>query len=254
MKTKITTALLITLTGIFLITMGYRCSGTKKIADNSTVDTIYTNINGKGLSIEVTFQKGESHNHPLMAIWLEDKDGRYIETLYIAQSIGKGTFMHVTKSNGEWQAGPVRRPAALPYWGHKRGIKAEDGLYIPTPENPMPDAVTGPTPAGDFILYGKSSESTAREFKLLFEINQSWDWNEYWTNSKYPDDADYKTSSQPAIVYEAVINPDSEKKEYTMAPIGYSHYSGRDGSLTPDLGTLTTALNIAGSITVKVLP
>jgi hypothetical protein len=254
MKTKITAIIIITITGIFLITGGYRCSGTKKLTESSNVDTIYTNVNGQGISIEVKFLKGESHNHPLMAIWLEDNDGRYIETIYVAESIGKGIFAHGDKSNGEWQAGPVRRPAALPYWGHKRGIKAEDGLYIPTPEDPMPDAVTGPTPAGDFILYGKSSVTAPGQFRILCEINQSWDWNEFWTNTKYPDDVDYKTSSQPAIVYEAKINPDSGQGEYAMAPIGHSHYSGRDGSLTNDLGTITTALTIAQSITIKILP
>jgi hypothetical protein len=252
MKTKITAAIIITISAIFLISGGYRCSGTKKTANAGTVDTIYTNISGKGVSIEVKFLKGESHNHPLMAIWLEDKDGRYIETLYVAESIGKGIFRHGDKSSGHWQAGPVRRPAALPYWGHKRGIKAEDGLYMPTPENPIPDAITGPTPAGDFMLYGKSSEPLTGEFRILLEINQSWDWNEYWTNSMYPDDADYKTSSQPAIVYEALINPASSVKEYTMVPIGHSQYSGRDGSLTVDLSTITTALDIVGSVKIRM--
>ena len=38
------------------------------------------------------------------------------------------------------------------------------------------------------------------------EINQNWDWNEYWTNDKYPDDENYKMSCQPALVYEAVID------------------------------------------------
>jgi len=37
-----------------------------------------------------------------------------------------------------------------------------------------------------------------------------------------------------------------------MKPIGHSHYSGADGSLDPDLNSLTTALQIARKITVKV--
>jgi hypothetical protein len=37
-----------------------------------------------------------------------------------------------------------------------------------------------------------------------------------------------------------------------MKPVGHGHYSGIDGSLTTDLSTLTTALEIAKSITVRI--
>ena len=252
MKTKIFTLALVSLASLLMVMAGYRCSGTRNAPVTDQVETFVTNIDGKGISITIDFLKGVSFNHPLLVIWLEDKDGKYIETLYIAESIGKGIFQHGEKSQGQWQAGPVRRPAALPYWGHKRGIKAEDGYFIPTPENPMPDAVTGPTPSGNFMLQSKSSVATPPVFRILLEINQSWDWNEYWTNSKFPDDANYKSSSQPAVVYEADIDLNSGQKEYVMAPAGHSHYSGLDGSLNPDLGTLTTALEIVRSITVRL--
>jgi hypothetical protein len=49
-----------------------------------------------------------------------------------------------------------------------------------------------------------------------------------------------------------VINPASSVKEYTMVPIGHSHYSGKDGSLTMDLSTITTALEITESIKVRL--
>jgi hypothetical protein len=254
MKSRITAILIMITAGVTILAAGYRCSGPKKIAEAGLVDTIYTNIDGKGVAIEVSFNRGKSHNHPLMAIWLEDKDGKYIETIFVAESIGKGIFQHGDKSKGQWQAGPVRRPAALPYWGHQRGTKAEDGYYIPAPDNPMPDAVTGPTPEGDFALYGRSTLTTPRQFKVMLEINQSWDWNSFWTNSKYPDDANYKTSSQPALVYEAFIDLDNPANEYIMAPIGHSHYSGLDGSLNKDLSTITTALEIVDSVIIKINP
>ena len=252
MKSRIFTVTLFIFLGSLLFIAGYRCSGTKKSTETGPSEIIKTNVNGTGLAINIDFLKGESHNHPLLAIWLEDADGLYIETLYIAESIGKGIFQHADKSNGQWQPGPVRRPAALPYWGHKRGIKAADGYYIPTPENPMPDAVTGPTPSGNFTINSKSSVTTPSVFKLLLEINQSWDWNEYWTNTKFPDDVNYMTSSQPAVVYEAVIDMNSGQKEFVMVPIGHSHYSGLDGSLTADMSSLTTALQIVKSVRISI--
>jgi hypothetical protein len=84
------------------------------------------------------------------------------------------------------------------------------------------------------------------------ELNQSWDWNEFWTNDKFPNDKEYKTSSQPALVYAVDIDTTNPDKTYQMKPIGHSHYSGADGSLDPDLSTMTTALKIANKITVKI--
>ena len=121
----------------------YRCSSPSRLTTLNHADTIFTNINGLGVSIELDFLKGEGHNHPLMAVWIEDTSGKYIETLFVAESIGKGVFAHGKESGGKWQQGPLRRPAALPYWSHKRGIREDDGYYIPTPDNPLPDAITG---------------------------------------------------------------------------------------------------------------
>ena len=244
-------ALLIALSALLIIT-GYRCASTRNASDSGQIETIFTNIDGKGIAINLDFQKGKSHNHPLMAIWLEESSGKYIETIYVAESIGKGIFKHGEKSQGQWQAGPVRRPAALPYWGHKRGVQAQDGLFIPTPENPVADAITGPTPAGNFILQSKTTAQAPSIFKILLEINQSWDWNEYWTNTKYPGDENYNTSSQPSVVYEATIDLNSSEGEYVMKPIGHGHYSGSDGSLTADLSTLTTAMEIVKRIAVRL--
>ncbi len=228
------------------------CSSTKE-ADKKLfpIKVFSTLSDSSGIPAEIHFTSGPAHNYPLMAIWVEDTDSNYIQTLYVSESIGKGTFDRAKAQSGKWQPGEARRPAALPYWGHRRGIQADDGLYLPTPEEPVPDAITGATPTGDFILKTKLPESSEKSIRILFEINQSWDWNEYWTNNKYPEDNDYKTSSQPALVYETVINLEDREKEYTLKPIGHSHQSGKNGKLYSNISTLTTALEITGSIKVR---
>jgi hypothetical protein len=231
---------------------GYHCSSSRRSADKEPVQVINTNVDGKGIQITLAFTKGESHNYPLMAIWLEDTLGNYIETLYIAESIGKGVFTHGDKSKGAWKTGPIRRPAALPYWSHKRAVQAEDGYYLPTPDNPIPDAVTGPTPDSNFLLNAKSTVELPSTFVVLMEINQSWDWNEYWTNNKYPDNIHYKSSSQPSLVYAVQITRDAKEKQFIMKPVGHGHYAGVDGSLTEDLSTMTTALDIVQSAVITV--
>ena len=86
----------------------------------------------------------------------------------------------------------------------------------------------------------------------MMEINQTWDWNEYWTNNKYPGNKQYKTSSQPSIVYYAEIDLDNPQKEYWLNPIGHGHFSGDDGKLYGNLSTLTTALEIVKRIKVII--
>ncbi len=213
---------------------------------------ISTLENDTGYLLEINFKAGKRHNHPLMAFWIEDTSGTYIQSLYVAQSIATGYFGHGDASEGYWQPGPLRRPAALPYWGHKRGIKASDGYYIPEQSSPMPDAVTGPTPSADFILTTRTSGKQPEVFNILMEINQSWDWNQHWHNNKYPDDPYYKTSSQPAVVFMATIDTRSDQTTWTMMPIGHSHWSGENGELYDDLNTLTTALEIVKDIVITL--
>ena len=211
------------------------------------------NIQAQGTDIEITFLKGKSFNHPLMAFWAEDERGNFLQTLYVSESIGKGVFKHGDSSTGRWLPGEIRRPAALPYWAHRRGIKAVDGLYIPESHNPVPDAYTGPTPKGDFILRTKLENTGTGKFIIYFEINQPWDWNDYWTNNKFPDDEEYKTSSQPALVYSVLIDPEDPQEVYMPEVAGHSHHSGATGELFPDISTITTALDITKELTVRII-
>jgi hypothetical protein len=228
------------------------CSGSR-IPVEEAPGHITTNPSGLGPRLEIEMTRGESHNHPLMAIWVEDESGKFIQTLYVAESIGKGTFQHGDASRGFWMPGEIRRPAALPRWSHRRGIQAGDGLYLPTPDDPVADAYTGPTPGSSFILHTRLDDPGLKKFKVLFELNQTWDWNEYWTNNKFPEDEEYKTSCQPALVYAVTIDLENPEDSYEMEIIGRSHHSGANGELYDDLHTMTTALQIARHIEVRVI-
>jgi len=203
--------------------------------------------------LEIRFMRGEAFNHPSFAIWVEDLAGNYIETLYVTHYVATGIFGRGEIEPGKWknEPGEVRRPASLPYWAHKRNIKAPDGLYIPSPETAVPDALTGATPTQNFILR-TGTRIKEGKFKLLLEINQPWDSNEYWNNAKFPDDQDYFTSLQPALVYETTIDLNVRKKEYFLNPVGHSHPSGSNGDLDTNLSTITTARNIVKSISVQI--
>jgi len=223
-----------------------------RVQEAPQIMNLSANPTGTGPGLSLEFRKGIAHNHPSFVLWAEGMDGKYLQTLFITKAVGTSIYEHGDPSSGHWEPGEIRRPASLPYWAHKRGVKEKDGLYVPSIENPMADAYTGATPPGDFNLSARFDKNPPPKFRILFEINQTWDWNEFWTNNKYPDDDEYKTSCQPAVVYMATVDMNDGVSAYTMEAIGHSHYAGRTGELFTDLGTLTTALEIVNNLTVNL--
>ena len=226
---------------------------TSKTAERQKFTEVQTNAAGNGPAIEVKFYGGPSLYYPLMAVWLEDEQGGYIQTMFVPKTIATGIFKYGSDASGKWVEAAKRAPQTLPYWSHKRGIAASDGLYMPEPENPVADAYSGATPTTSFTLATRADGPLPAKFRVIFEINQNWDWNDYWTNDKYPGDNNYLHSAQPAVVYESKVDQKELHDRYIMRPIGHSHPSGQTGELFTDLSTLTTALEIADSIVVKIV-
>jgi hypothetical protein len=237
---------------IIIIFLFVGCASNQNLTEEKMVISSTPEQINTPLEIELT--KGKYHNHPSFAIWVEDLDGNYIETLYVTKFVAKGVFAHGEVEVGKWknEPGEVRRPAALPYWSHKRNIKAKDGLYTPSPETAVPDALTGATPTGSFSLKTGTKIASNTKFNVLFEINQPWDSNKYWTNSKFPEDKDYITSLQPALIYSVMVDSGSQRKEFVLELVGHSHPSGKTGEIFTDLSTLTTAKEIVEKIIVRL--
>ncbi len=215
-------------------------------------DTIRIDDTNKGFVFELGFVKGQAHNHPTFAIWMEDMDQNYIRTLFVTKSIATGIFGHgpIKKEVWDVKPGPQQRPAALPYWLHKRSEKLNVPL-LPDSAHPVLDGYTGATPSGNFVIKAGTNEMLPHKLRLMMEINQPWDWNEYWTNSLY-DDVDYRSSCQPSLIYSVTIDLDKPEQEYFMNPIGHGQFAGKDGKLYTDLRTMTTALKIIDHVNVKL--
>lgn len=219
---------------------------------NTEREIIDTNHDGNGPGIEVDFYRGKAFYHPLVAVWIGDQTGRFIQTLYVSRSVATGIFEYARQEGGHWVKDEKRAPQSLPYWAHQRGVKASDGLYVPEPSSRVPDAYSGASPASGFVLRSRADDELPPVFRVYLEVNQNWDWNEYWTNDRFPGDENYSWSCQPAVVYEAVVDTRQPGKQFTMKPVGHSHWSGKTGELFPDLSTLTTALEIADSVIVRI--
>lgn len=220
-----------------------------KTGENTALVTEYQDSIILNNEFSIRIVKGNSFNKPTFVIWAEDMEGNYIKTLFITQSYASGIFGYRMIGDSIWENTPGEslQPAALPYWKYKKGFI--DGKYlIPEPGHPFVDAYTGATPKGSFNFKTRNLDETT--YRLLVEVNQSWDWNQYWTNSKYEDSNAYKHSAQPSIIYSVTIN--CSDSLFYLNPIGHGDPKGESGKLFTDLSTLTTAKNIFSSIKVQI--
>lgn len=243
--------IVILISAVLLASCSSKPSATR-LAQRQTFTDVVTNSSGTGEEIELRFYGGPSIYYPLMAVWLEDEEGNYLQTLFVPRAIATGVFRYGSNASGKWVEAAKRAPQTLPYWSHKRGVMAQDGLYMPAPDSPVADAYSGATPTTSFILKTRADSPLPGKVRVMFEINQNWDWNEYWTNDKFPDNVNYLNNAQPALVYEADVDLGNLRERYLLKPIGHSHPTGATGELFTDLSTLTTALQITDSVVVAV--
>jgi hypothetical protein len=243
--------IVIIISAVLLASCSSKPSATR-LAQRQTFTDVVTNTSGTGEEIELRFYGGPSLYYPLMAVWLEDEDGKYLQTLFVPTAIATGVFKYGSNATGKWVEAAKRAPQTLPYWSHKRGVKAQDGLYMPDPDSPVADAYSGATPTTSFILRTRADKPLPGKVRVMFEVNQNWDWNEYWTNDRFPGEKNYLFNAQPSVVYEANVDLGNLRERYLLQPAGHSHPTGATGELFTDLSTLTTALQIADSVVVAV--
>jgi len=231
--------------------------------EENTYQTLTTRIGEQGRAITIDLRTGEYYESPpqplflgltyttvpQVAFWVEDIEGNYIETLYVTKKSTNASFRPA-----EDPFGSVARPEALPYWAHKRGIQYDNNLMVPDKNNTDLDGMTGPTPLGNYNVVSKV-DSSMRQFRVMMEINRSYDFNNYYTPDRYPADPVYSgsgSSGQPSIIYAATIDLDHNQEAYFMKAIGHGHYSGKTGELYTDMEGIDSALQLIKRVVVEV--
>jgi hypothetical protein len=232
---------------MFTAMLFQHCSTTSKTAE-PTVYNFETTGSGEN-DMKVLFKSGKAFNHPTYVLWLEDMEGNYLRTLFITRSYASGIFGHQMVGDSVWlkTSGASYQPAALPYWTHKKGV-LKNGQLVPTPDNQFTDAYTGATPLGDLTF--STSIKHNPPYRILCEVNQTWDWDKYWTNNKYPDSPEYKHSAQPSLIFAVTVR--DKGQVYHLNPIGHGDPKGESGNLFTNISTLSTAKDIFESISVKL--
>ena len=182
-------------------------------------------------------------NPPQFAIWVTDPDTNYVGTLFCTHKIAREGWR---MNHGN------RRKEALPFWAHCRGIQEKDGLFLPTKEHPLTDAVSGATPKSGYTL--RFQPGTGRRFLIFAEFNHSTDFNTAYPESAQAGERAYsggkEGSGQPALVYCTAIDPEAPYGEWTLQLIGHSSPDGSDGKLYPDMQGIDTALEIVKRIVI----
>jgi len=160
---------------------------------------ITTNANVQGNRITVRFTRGSYFANvkrflfakftitPQIAVWTEDTQGHYLQTLYVTRKFAKqdwGIMPHTKDS--------CFRTSSLPYWLNKY-IHA--GNAAPTTNKPLPDAVTAATPTGSFDI-NTTVNSTAPPIIIKVEVNSSFDYNEAFGAKRIAS----HINGQPALV------------------------------------------------------
>ena len=160
--------------------------------------------------------------YPQVACWVETPDGRYVDTIYVT---GKGARKKF------WGAPSAGRPEALPVWSHARGAAS---LHA--------DAVSGATPAGSVQAVSPVAGNFAPgRYVVKLEVNSSYDYNDRYTR------VNSGVNGQPSLVYSAWIDMGKGEESADLVPVGTGSVDGSNGSITPGLEGLTTALQMLSS-------
>ena len=105
----------------------------------------------------------------------------------------------------------------------------------------------------NFIYSIKLSDRLSGQYRVRFEVNHSFDYNEYYSSDRFPNDPIYSGdgyTAQPSVIYQTIIDFGNPSKLLQMEVVGHGHHSGQNGDVYPDTSKLTTALELVERILV----
>ncbi len=174
---------------------------------------------------------------PQIAVWLEQPDRGVIRTLFVSRRTASGKWL-----------GKVECPLCLPYWV-SRYNKETGTSRPPNPKNPLPDAVSGPTPRDRLCLQTRLPEGS-RWFYFI-EVNVSGDYNRHFPAARHDGTPDPQGNGQPSLVYRCEIKVRPGEKCQPQL-IGRTDQFNPVDHLITDLSGITSAKKVLSNILVSV--
>jgi hypothetical protein len=172
-------------------------------------------ISGKD-TLEISFDYGTSPTSykNIYAIWIQNQNSVFIQNLRVCPKLLNGSLTGT----------------ALPFWKTK--------VYPNSQEDEI-DAVSAATIANsNFTIVSAINNSEIKQFKVFFEIDRSFDPNDWF-------------GDQPALLYSADIDLESNVTDYELTPCGWTPNEGTQnvisgtpmGTLQPEMKYITNLKN-----------
>lgn len=148
--------------------------------------------------ISVAVNPGEAYSKraPQIAVWVEDSDGTYVDTLFVTKKA----------SGNKWIGSPKDgRPESLPDWYRAKGQNPAEKI-----SKDEVDATTSATPKKGIVISKDLELEKGKTYVFKCQANQSFDYNDYYTKKNSGVDG------QPAVLYAGEMIPDGTEKEIKL--------------------------------------
>ena len=148
--------------------------------------------------ISVAVNPGEAYSKraPQIAVWVEDSDGTYVDTLFVTKKA----------SGNKWIGSPKDgRPESLPDWYRAKGQNPAEKI-----SKDEVDATTSATPKKGIVISKDLELEKGKTYVFKCQANQSFDYNEYYTKKNSGVDG------QPAVLYAGEMIPDGKEIEIKL--------------------------------------
>ena len=148
--------------------------------------------------ISVAVNPGEAYSKraPQIAVWVEDSDGTYVDTLFVTKKA----------SGNKWIGSPKDgRPESLPDWYKSKGQNPAEKI-----SKDEIDATTSATPKKGIVISKDLELEKGKTYVFKCQVNQSFDYNEYYTKKNTGVDG------QPAVLYSGSIIPNGKEIEIKL--------------------------------------
>lgn len=158
------------------------------------------------ISVAVNPGVAYSNHAPQLAVWIEESDGTYVDTLFVTKKASENKWIGSPKDG---------RPESLPDW-----YKAKGQNPASTISRDDLDATTSATPKKGIVIEKELPFEKGKTYVFKCQANQSFDYNEFFTKKNSGVDG------QPAVLYAGEIVPDGSEKEIKL------EFSGSRKNLT----------------------
>ena len=175
-----------------------------------------------------------SERAPQCAVWIEDENGIFVDTIYVTKSAAKKGWKFSPKEG---------RPDSLPAWYGAAGINPA----APTVKNF--DAVASATPKKSITVTSNLNLQTGKKYIVKAEVNQSFDYNEFWTKKNSG------VNGQPSLIYSGEFVAGGKlaanDSEIVLTLQGHGDLEGKSKKIfTTEMEKITTAIQIIGKVVV----